>query len=357
MQRIGTNLGCQEDTTGMTATGRIRIIRVLALVALAISAALLVNHVRRNPSLCGFESDCQDVLESAYARPLGVPLPLVGLVLFAAVLGSSLWPAGWATRLFRHSTLLAGAGGITLILLQLLVVQRLCRLCAIVDVAAVGMAIVQLSMGRKPVPAPDSRLRVLWLVVAVAGLGVGALLGVRGASPRAEKRPPPPEVTALWVPGKVNVVEVADFACPHCRRMHAVLTRFLAEEGDRVHFVRLTAPMPAHADARDASRAFLCAAAQGKGDEMAEALFLAPRLDAEFCERIAMSLQLSLPAFRACIAAPETDGRLDTDLAWVKKASPHGLPVIWVQERMLFGLQPIEALRTAARDAQRQRDR
>jgi uncharacterized membrane protein/protein-disulfide isomerase len=356
MERIGSNCDCQQDKTGMTATGRIRIIRLLALVALTISAALLVNHVRPNPSLCGFESKCQDVLQSAFARPLGIPLPLVGLVLFAAVLGASLRQDGRAGRLLRLLTLVAGAGGLTLLLLQLLVLQRLCRLCAVVDVAAVGIAIVQLTLQERAIATPDSRLRPLWLVAAVAGLGLGALLGVGGTPSREDNRPPPPEVTALWVPGKVNVVEVADFACPHCRRMHAVLTRFLAEEGDRVHFVRLTAPMPAHADARHASRAFLCGSAQGKDNEMAEALFLGPMLDAESCERIATSLQLSLPAFRACVAAPETEERLDTDLAWVRKASPHGLPVIWVQERMLFGMQPIEALRTAARDAERQRD-
>jgi uncharacterized membrane protein/predicted DsbA family dithiol-disulfide isomerase len=337
----------------MTATGRIWIIRLLALIALTVSAALLVNHIRPNPSLCGFESSCHDVLQSALARPLGVPLPLLGVVLFSAVLGASLWPHSRAGRLLRPLTLAAGAGGLTLLLLQLLVLQGLCRLCAVVDVAAVGMAMVQLTMGRKPIAAPDSRLRPLWLVAAVVGLGLGALLGVGGTPPREENRPPPPEVTALWLPGKVNVVEVADFACPHCRRMHAVLTRFLAEEGERVHFVRLTAPMPAHADARHASQAFLCASAQGKGDEMAEALFLAPMRDAESCERIATSLQLSLPAFRACIAAPETEERLDTNLAWARTASPHGLPVIWVQERMFFGLQSIEALRTAARDARK----
>jgi uncharacterized membrane protein/predicted DsbA family dithiol-disulfide isomerase len=340
----------------MTATGRIRIIRVLALIALTLSAALLVNHIRPNPSLCGFESNCQDVLQSSFARPMGVPLPLLGLVLFAVVLGASLWPDGRAGRLQRPLTLAAGGGGLTLLLLQLLVLQRLCRLCAVVDVAAVGMAVVELTMWQKAPAAPDSRLRPLWLVAAVAGLGFGTLLAVAGAPRSEETLPPPPEVTALWAPGKVNVVEVADFACPHCRRMHAVLTRFLAEEGDRVHFVRLTAPMPAHTDARHASRAFLCARAQGKGDEMAEALFLAPMLDAESCERVAASLQLSLPAFRACSAAPETEERLDTNLAWVRKASPHGLPVIWVQERMFFGLQSIEALRMAARDAQRQRD-
>jgi uncharacterized membrane protein/protein-disulfide isomerase len=336
----------------MTTARRSHVVRLLALAALAVSAALLANHVRPNPRFCGYESDCEEVLSSQFGRVLGVPLPLVGVVAFGAILGVSLLPGGRAVRLRRWLALAAGAGGLVLLLLQVFVLQRLCRFCAVVDVAAVAIAAVELTWGRGAAPAADVRFRPLWLLAAVAALGLGAAFGAVGAG--GDNQPPPREVAALWVPGKVNVVEVADFACPHCRRMHAVLTRFLAEERDQVHFVRLTAPMPAHAQARPASRAFLCAREQGKGDEMAEALFLAPDLEPEWCERIAASLGLSEPAFRACVAAPETDARLDADLAWVKAVSPRGLPVVWVQDRMFFGMQPIEALRAAARAAERQ---
>jgi uncharacterized membrane protein len=333
----------------MTTARRTHVVRLLALAALAVSAALLVNHVRPNPRFCGYESDCEEVLSSRFGRVLGVPLPLVGVAAFGATLGASLWSGSRAVRLRRWLALAAGAGGLVLLLLQVFVLQRLCRFCAVVDVAAVAMAVVELTWGRGAGAASEVRFRPLWLLAAVASLGLGAAFGAAGGGRADEKRPPPPEVMALWVPDKVNVVEVADFACPHCRRMHAVLTRFLAEQGGRVHFVRLTAPMPAHEQARPASRAFLCACEQGRGDEMAEALFQAPSLAPAWCERIAAALGLSMPAFRACVAAPETDARLDADLAWVKDASPSGLPVVWVQDRMFFGVQPIEALRAAAR--------
>src|SRR5262249_40942163 len=143
--------------------------------------------------------------------------------------------------------------------------------------------------------------------------------------------------------------------CPHCRAMHAVLVRLLAEEKDnpRLHFVRVAVPMPSHARARPAARAFVCARAQGKADEMAEALFAAPDLAPEGCERLAAARGLSLPAFRACVAAPETDRLLDADAAWVRRASPRGLPVVWVQDRMFFGAQRLETLRAAVRAAER----
>jgi uncharacterized membrane protein/protein-disulfide isomerase len=327
--------------------------RLLALVGLALCAALLVNHVRPNPRFCGYESDCEDVLFSRFGSVLGVPLPVFGVVLFAAVFAASLFPGSRARRVLRLLAAGGGVGGCTLILIQVAVLGRLCRFCLMVDVIAVALAVVQLAWGRGVEPLSAVRLRFVWAAAAVIAAGLGAAFGTAGSHAGREDRPVPPEVSALWVHGKVNVVEVADFQCPHCRRMHAVLVRFLEEEGDHIHFVRLTAPMPAHEQARHASRAFLCACEQGKGDEMAEALFAAPDLAPRSCERVAASLGLSLPAFRACAAAPATDARLDADLAWVRAASPRGLPVVWVQGRMFFGEQPIEALRRAARAAER----
>ena len=183
---------------------------------------------------------------------------------------------------------------------------------------------------------------------AVLALGFGAALGTAGSwLPPLRKPAVPPEITALWVPDKVTIVEIADFQCPHCRHMHTVLSRFLREEGDRVHFVRITAPMPKHPQARHASRAFLCAQAQGKGDELAEALFEADDLTPQSCERLAASVGVSRKPFRACVAEPAIDRRLDADLAWIKNASPQGLPVIWVQAEMLSGIQSAAALRAA----------
>ena len=74
----------------MTTARRTHVVRLLALAALAVSAALLVNHFRPNPRLCGYESDCDDVLSSRFSSVLGVPLPLVGLVTFGAIFGLSL---------------------------------------------------------------------------------------------------------------------------------------------------------------------------------------------------------------------------------------------------------------------------
>jgi uncharacterized membrane protein/protein-disulfide isomerase len=336
----------------MRTVRRLPLTRLLALVALAVSGVLLAGQWRPDHAACGFGSACAEVAASPFGQILGVPLPVLGVLAFGTLFGLSLFSSPWADRLRGVLARAAGVGGLVLLVIQFGVIGRVCPYCVAVDVSAVLLAALDVAGWRDP--APDGRRgRLLWAGGAAAVLAAGILLGsVRTSADEGRPVPVPPEVAALWVPGKLNVVEVADFECPHCRGMHAVLTLFLDEEGDRVHLVRVAAPRPAQPKARTAGRAFLCAAGQGRGDDMAEALFAAEDLTPEGCARLAGSLGLSLPAFRACVADPATDERLDADVAWVRRASPQGLPVIWVQDRMLYGEQPIDALRRAARAAE-----
>jgi uncharacterized membrane protein/predicted DsbA family dithiol-disulfide isomerase len=332
---------------------RIHVMRPLALLALTVSVALLVVYLRPELRLCGYQSRCDEVLSSPFGRVLGVPLPVAGIVTFGLIFGLTLVPVPRLSWWLRPLALAAGAGGALLLVLQIVVLGRLCPGCVIVDVSAVLLAVVELCWGPagRPVPAPGNRGRLLWLAAAFLALGSAAAVGTAGGPPGPDG-PVPPQVSALWIPGKVTLVEVADFECPHCRQAHVVLKHLLREEGDRVRLVQLTAPMRAHRNSRDAARAFLCAGQQGKGREMAEALFGVETPTPGVCEGLAESLGLSPPVFRTCVAAPETDARLDAETAWVKEASPEGLPVLWVQRRRLYGPQDLETLRLAVRAAE-----
>jgi uncharacterized membrane protein/predicted DsbA family dithiol-disulfide isomerase len=324
--------------------------RLLALAALAVSSTLLVRYVHPGPGLCPFGSDCEQVLASPYGRPLGVPLPVFGILAFGTFFAASLWPGSPAARLRRYLAAAAGAAGLVLLLLQVFVLGRLCPFCLVVDVAAVALAVLEVSDRARtpPGPRPGRAARPAWLLAAVAAVASAVTLGAAaGRDTLPAPAPVPPPVRALWVPDRVNVVEITDFACPHCRKMHAVLARFTDEEADRVHLARVAAPMPGHPLARPAARAFLAAGRQGRGDDLAEALFTAPDLTPAGCDRLAEALGLSLPDFRAAVADPALDERLDADVAWVRAASPRGLPVIWVQDRMLVGEQSLAALRAA----------
>jgi uncharacterized membrane protein len=329
------------------------ITRLAALTALGASATLLVVHFFPNPGLCPFESSCDQVVSSAFGKILGMPLPFLGVGVFALLFGLALLPTARNVWLFRVLALAAGAGGFFLILVQLSYLGEVCPFCMVVDVSAIVLAVAAYQLGEAP-PLTSRGLRA-WVVAAIAVAGLGVALGSSSGWVSArESTAVPPQVSAHWQADKINVVEIADFQCSHCRGAHRMLKPFLRERGDRVHFVRLMAPMPKHNMARFAARAYLAACAQGKGEEMAEALFDAEDLTTEGCERLAESIGLKMAAYRVFVANPATDASIDAELAWAQPACPKGLPVVWVQDRKVEGTLSERALATAFRDAERQ---
>jgi uncharacterized membrane protein/protein-disulfide isomerase len=338
-----TRFFADRQRTPMGNLGR-QLLPLFALAALTGSVALLVDSLHAAPVFCSYDLGCADVLASPYARILGIPLPVVGILVFTAIFGLALLPLCRLERLLTLLTVAAGAGGLVLILVQVLVVGQVCPLCLIVDVSALAGAVARLLSGRL---SEEGRLPVWarwgWLGTATGVVGLTATLGLVVAA--EDNRPAPEEVRAHWVAGKVNVVEVADFECPICRQMHAELRRLLEREGDAIHLMRLAAPMPKHPNARHAARAYLCAEKAGKAEAMAEALFRADSLSPQSCAQIAARLGIPGSDYRACVADPAIDRDLDATLAWVQEASPRGLPVIWIQDEMLFGLQPVSTLR------------
>jgi uncharacterized membrane protein/predicted DsbA family dithiol-disulfide isomerase len=335
---------------------RLLVIRSTALVALAVSVTLLTAYLLAyllpQSHLCPFDSDCDEVLSSPFGTAAGVPLPVFGVLVFTAIFACSFAGNRRWLLVLRGLALAASVGGAALILIQVFVLQKVCPFCLIVDSCALLIAYV--AFGYKPdaPPALTRRLRQIWSAAAVAALAAGAVLGTAGSWRSADEETLPPQVVALWVADKVNVVEITDFQCPHCRSMHQVLTRALDKNDPKIRFVRVMAPMPKHPLAREAARAYLAARALGKGEEMAEKLFEANNLSPDGCEELAVKIGLSLEAYRAALDSPEIDREIDANLAWVAKACPKGLPCLWVQERRFFGSQSGATLREAIAEAE-----
>jgi uncharacterized membrane protein/predicted DsbA family dithiol-disulfide isomerase len=331
-------------STGIVA---VRISRALALLALAVSAALFIHSVQPNGQLCPFAAECEQVQASPFGQVLGIPLPAIGLLAFGLYFGLTLAPLTYG-RLCGPLAVAIAVGGAVLMIVQFSIIRHVCAMCLVVDSTAVLIGISWLWARREPDLATVRMRQVYaWAAAGAVALVTGVVLGAAG-SPEITG-PAPPQIRALWTPDKINVIEVADFDCPHCRRMHSTLMQFVKEQGDQIHFARLTVPMPAHEHARDASRAFLCAQKGKEGDAIAERLFRAVNLEPQACEQLAAAIGLSLPEFRACVRDPAVDRQLDADKEWVQAASPRGLPVVWIQDRMLFGEQSLDQLREAMR--------
>jgi len=324
------------------------IFRLALLVALGVTAALLIDYLRPLPAFCDMGSGCSQVRLSRYSAILGIPLPVIGLAGFVLWMSVSLLSTTWARVLTGLLAVVAGLSGVLLLLTQALVIKVFCKLCVTVDiatiVAAAGALLTNPLEENTSAPSP----RWLWPTATVISLVLPGVWAMVQPSP-----PVPREIASLWVPGKINVVEFADFQCPFCRKLHPLMSELLGEYEGRVHFVRLNMPLTSHSQSRTAARAYCCAEEQDKGPAMADALFQSETLTPEACEKLAASLGLSLPDYRACVASSSTDARIDDEIGRVKSAGLAGLPTVWIGDQVLVGLQPIDKLRDAFAEAAR----
>jgi uncharacterized membrane protein/predicted DsbA family dithiol-disulfide isomerase len=315
---------------------------VPVLTALVASAALFVDSQRVAPVFCAEGGGCDALRHTAVAAPLGIPLPVVGLAGFLA-LGVVTLLAGRRARIAQLALAsVAGLVGVALLATQA-VLGQLCPYCAVADASGVACALAAAWRLRVAGDAaPPLALSLGGAAALLAAVVVPVFAGFRmSTTPRVIR-----DEMASTPHGEVTVVDFVDFECPFCRINHTELQPLLASHPDRLRVVRRQVPLSMHPHARDAARAACCGEQLGKGDSMANALFSAPveDLTPDGCERIAQSIGLSLGAYRACVANPAIDVRIDADRAEFKAAGGYALPTIWIDDEELVGAQPREAL-------------
>lgn len=326
------------------------ILRIATLVALLASAALLSDYAAGSPSFCSVSSGCGAVRASRYSHvPLSdglfLPLPVFGVAGFAVLYAASLL----SRPLLFVAAGLGGAVALWLLFVQAFVLKQLCWLCVTTDVAALVAAASSFGLARQR-SADSARLLPAWSWWCLGLLTLAAPL----LWPFIKIGPAvPAPVRAHYAPGKLNVVEFADYQCPACRRFHEILKPVLARYGDRVHFTRLNKPLASHYYARDAARAAICGEAQGKGEVMADALFKAQDLSPAGIDGLAASVGLDAKPFEACMLAPETNARVDREAAMLSGDEFEGLPTTYIGGQRLLGVRSTAELEDALERAAR----
>jgi len=323
-------------------------LRILSLLGLSASAALAVEYRSLDPSFCGAESGCGALQRTdlAHLFGLGLTLPDLGLLGLATVFALSLTRrTAWAAVL----ALVGGAIALALLVAQTFVFGQFCWLCVVTDTTAVGAAIAGGLWLRKARALPAEReplARWSW-----AGLGALALVAPP-VWPLVKPVPPaPPELRSYYRSDKINVIEFADFQCPHCRRLHGRLKALLEPYGDRVHFVRLNMPLRSHPHARGAALAAICAETSGKADALADFLFSTVDLSKENITRKAVELGIERGTFERCLEAPETEARLERESRILRDIGFQGLPTTYVGDQRIVGAQSDEVFREALKTA------
>jgi uncharacterized membrane protein/predicted DsbA family dithiol-disulfide isomerase len=339
------------DMTSRRTAGAVGLAASLlpVLGGLFTSAAMLVDYLRPRPVFCAVGGGCDAVRHTAFAAPLGVPLPVIGVAGFVAIGVAALLPSARARIV--QLVLSVGAGLVGLLLLGVQArLGDLCPYCCVTDGCGIASALV--AAGRVWLAADGAPPRLMSYAAAISLLGAAIIPVVTGL--RASPVPPSIRDELARTPkGVVTIVDFVDFECPFCRMTHAELEPLLEAHKERIRLVRIQVPLRSHSHALDAGRAACCGERLGKGDAMADALFAAPveQLTSEGCEKIAESLGLPREAYRSCVADPATDARIDADRAKFKAAGGYALPTLWIDERELVGAQPREVLANALHEA------
>ncbi len=112
-----------------------RTLIVLTLVGVGIASYLTYVHYKGLSPICALNEGCEKVQSSRYAKVGGVPVPLIGLVGYLAIL-ASLFVRGELARLATAGMAIGGfAFSVYLTSLELFQIHAICQWC-------VGSAIV-----------------------------------------------------------------------------------------------------------------------------------------------------------------------------------------------------------------------
>ncbi len=327
------------------AAGWMIALRISVLVALATSAALLVDYTSFNPAFCSPGSGCASVRASGFGYVAGVPVPLLGLLGFGLLYVLSLSKSPGAKRSIAPIAAAGGAVAVLLILLQAVVIGHICAYCVVVDLAAIAAAAAALAYKR----AGGSKSTSAEVLPSFSWIALGAIaIGAPLIWPKVRPKPNvPPAIQAFYVAGKINVVEFADFQCPFCRMLHPQLKAITRDYPGQVNFVRMNMPLDRHAQAMGAARAYVCAGEQGKGEEMADALFETEELSVASNRRLAVQMALDADKFDACVKDPKTEAGVRKESQILRKAGFQGLPTTYVGNEIIVGAQGEEVFREA----------
>ncbi len=327
-----------ESSSGASGTERMRAIRIFTvgaiastIVGLGASIASMVDDLGPAATFCA-ETGCETVRSTAWARPLGIPMSVLGVGFYAVMLGLAFVPR---PRL-RLGLAIAGAvwAGF-LIVLQAFVIDAWCKLCLVADPSAIVLAICVIG-GARSVRFGWARLGLV--VPGLAAIVVGLAVWTSHPAPETPPGLPTPAfVKAAQVPGVVTIVELVDFECPHCREMQHRLDAALARTKVPVKIVRKMVPLPMHKHAVPAALAWCCADAQGKGDAMAHALFEAAptELTAYGCQQLAERVGCDLERYHKDI--PAAQQRVTADIADARAAEVRALPTLFIGTTRVTG--------------------
>ena len=114
-------------------------VALVALVGVAVAGYLTYVHYQPDALICTSGGGCETVQESSYAELAGIPVALLGLLGYVAVLVLVAWDSELARTLAAAIALTAAGFAVYLIVLQAFVIDAWCVWCLVNDLVIVPL--------------------------------------------------------------------------------------------------------------------------------------------------------------------------------------------------------------------------
>jgi protein-disulfide isomerase/uncharacterized membrane protein len=380
--------------------GKLNLLIVLVLIGLGVSTYLTVKHFAvlthglNAPSFCSFSEkfDCDSVMMSDYGKLGPFPLGGLGLVYFLYLLFPVVYAridpdSAKSTLAIPFLSTFPGLGFcIYLGYVSSVILKTYCIFC--VSIYAITLGLFFLLRSILEVPFSEIGVFMMNYFKAMFGKSVDALsfvprffgnilyglvllaicLFILSATEKKYaadledfdhqayldffylQKPISIDTAGrpMWGrPGApVTIVEFSDFECPYCKFAATNLKPRLREHQNDIAFYYFSYPldkscnpyMPRdlHEHACDASRAALCADAQGKFWAMHDKLFAhQPNFSHDEILDYAKKVGLDTQRFESCLGSDEIKQKIMANIEAGKSANLEGTPMILVNGRLL----------------------
>ena len=140
----------------------------------------------------------------------------------------------------------------------------------------------------------------------------------------------------------VTLAIFTDFECPYCSQAAPLVEEIFEKNSETVRVVFKNLPLSFHQNARPAALAALAANEQGKFWQMHDALFAAPKLDAEKIEAIAKEQGLDMDKFNADRIGPKVEEALMRDMRDAQEIGVNSTPTIYINGRKARDRNPAD---------------
>ena len=265
------------------------IIRVVALIALALSGYILWTTMNQSAQLagCGEGSGCDAVLQTKWSSWFGMPVSAGALVVYGVIfvlsfLVSSSKSPSWLLLVFF--SLLASASGVWFMFLQVFLIKSYCIYCSLVHLCGIVITILvlktipvqvpQQQTGKKKKVEPEGIPSRKFFYAGLFGVLGVAVLAMGQMKSTTMQTPETPSVGSSSLPSSVPVKKVSlmngsvpvavgafpvlgqlesdhvvghvfDYTCPACRKLHPDLLLALQSSQRKTALVMIPMPLDA----------------------------------------------------------------------------------------------------------------